>query len=102
MDINGFDLAMAAVVLPPLIALINRRAWPAQLKGIVALAVCAAYTLLVLWLRGPVDWANWRDLLLVVAAGAFAAYRLWWQPSQIAPAIENATSPPPPPSTPAG
>lgn len=93
MDINAFDLAMGAMVLPPLIAVINQRHWPAQLKGLLALLVCALYALVVLIIRGPVDLRDWRNTLLLVAGAAFAAYRLWWQPSGIAPAIEAATTP---------
>jgi hypothetical protein len=92
MDVNAFDLAMGAVLLPPVIAVINQRRWPAQLKGLVALLVCAVYALVVMIVRGPVNWADWRDVLLAAAGAAFISYRMWWQPSGIAPAIEHATS----------
>lgn len=104
MDFNAFDVAMAAVVLPPIIAVINQWHFSAQLKGLIALAVCAIYSLIMTIVRGPVDFHQWRDLVLVVAASAFAAYHLWWKPSQIAPAIEAATpltrrpAPPAPPT----
>jgi hypothetical protein len=96
MDINPVDVGLAAVVLPPLVAIINQRRWPAPVKGLVALAACLLYALLAVWLRGEIHFAQWRDVALTVAGSAFAAYRLWWQPSQIAPAIEAATSTAPP------
>lgn len=102
MDVNAFDLAMAATVLPPAIAVINQRHWPAQLKALVALLVCAAYSLAVMIVRGPIHFRDWRDTLLVVAGAAFAAYHLWWRPGGLAPAIEAATSPGAPPVTATG
>lgn len=93
MEFNAFDVAMAAVVLPPLIAVINRRYWTPQLKGLAALFVCMAYALLVVVLRGPVDFRDWRNTVLVVAGVAFGFYKIWWQPSGIAPAIEATTTP---------
>lgn len=92
MDVNPVDVGLAAAVLPPVVALINQRRWPAQLKGLVALAVCLLYATLAVWLRGPIVFSAWRDAALTVAGTAFAAYRLWWQPSGIAPAVEAATS----------
>ncbi len=92
MEINSVDVAIAAVILPPLVALINQRKWPSQLKGLVALLVMCVYALGASWLRGPLDFSDWRNTALTVAAAGFAAYKLWWQPSGIAPAIEEATS----------
>ncbi len=93
MDINEFDVAIGALVLPPAIAVVNQLRWPPQLKGIIAFLVCAGYALLIAVLRGPVDFADWRNTLLVVAGSAFIAYRVFWHPSGIAGAIEGATSP---------
>lgn len=92
MDVNGFDLAMGALVLPPVIAVINQRRWPPQLRGVVAFAVCALYSLVILIIRGPVDFHDWRGTLLLVAGAAFAAHALFWRPSGITPTIEAATS----------
>lgn len=100
-----FDVGMAAVVLPPVVAVLNQRRWPAPVKGLVALAVCFAYALTVVALRGDVTFHGWRSVALTVSGIALAAYKLWWQPSQIAPIIEDATSvsgAPPDPARPAG
>lgn len=99
MDVNAFDLAMGAAVMPPLIAVINQEHWRAQLKGIVALLVCAAYALVMDIVRGPVHWDSWRNVLLTTAGATFIAYRAWWQPSGIAPAIEHGTTAGTPPAT---
>jgi hypothetical protein len=95
MDINQFDLAIGAVVLPIAISIVNQRHWPAQLKGLIALLICALYALFILVMRGSLDWGNWRDVLLQTTAAAFIAYNMFWKPSGIAPAIEKATTPVP-------
>ena len=81
-------------LLPPLIALVNQRRWSPVVKGLVALAACAAAATLAEALRAGTDWADWRGTALTVAAAAFGFYRVFWQPSRIAPRIEDATSAP--------
>lgn len=92
MDFNAVDAAIAATVLPPVISVLNRCNWPAQLKGIVALVVCFVYATGAVFVRDGVDFSQWRDSALTVAGAALAAYKLWWQPSGIGPALENATT----------
>lgn len=85
------DVLIGSVVMPPIVAVVNQSRWPAPLKGTVALVVCLVAALLLTVLRGPVTWLDWRATALAVCGSAFAAYKLWWQPSGIAPAIEQAT-----------
>lgn len=80
---------LIGVVLPPLIAIVNRVRWAPQLKAVTALAVCLVTALLVRVLQGPVDFADWRNTALVVTVSALASYRLLWSPSGIAPTIES-------------
>lgn len=95
MDVNSVDAAVAALVLPPLISALNRSRWSPQLKGAVALLVCLIYAAAAAFLREGLDLSAWRDTSLTVAASALAAYKVWWQPSGIGPAIEAATTPTP-------
>lgn len=102
MNINGFDAGVAATVLPPIIAVINQHKWPPHVKGLVALAVCAAYSVGILTYRHQLHFGNWRDTMLTVAVATFGLHKLWWQPSGIVPKIETATtvtSPRPPTPT---
>lgn len=92
MNINPDDLTFAVFILPPLIALINQSHWRDEVRAIVALLVCLAYSLGITLLRQDLDWTMWRDTVLQVMAGAFAAYKLFWKPSNIAPDIEQATT----------
>lgn len=91
-DVSPVDLTFAAFLLPPLIALINQKHWSKPVKGLVAMAVCLAYSLLVMVIRDTVDWSDWRNAIIQVTAATFAAYQWWWGPSNIAPRIESATT----------
>ena len=93
--------ALLGTLMPLLIALVNQWRWPPPVKGIVALLVCGLAATAVAWLRGgQLDWHDWRRTALIVTGAALASYRMFWQPTQIAPRIEAATSlspgPPPP------
>ena len=90
--INPNDLTFAMVVLPPVIAIINQKHWSTEVRALVALAACLVYSLVVTFLRQDLDWTAWRNVILQVMIGAFGAYKLFWQPSNIAPAIEDATT----------
>lgn len=92
MDVNPIDLLIGAAVMPIMISVLNQRQWIPQIKAAVALAACLLMALFLEFLRGPLALAGWRDTALVVAGTAFAAYRLYWQPSGIAPTVEAATS----------
>lgn len=92
MDVNPIDLLIGGAVMPLVIAVLNQRRWAAQVKALVALAACLLVALLLAFLRGPLVLTDWRDTALVVAGTAFASYQLYWRPSGIAPAVEEATS----------
>lgn len=87
------QVGVGAVIMPPIVALINQAHWKAPVKAIVALLVClAGAAVWQWWQHGPLSLSTWRESATVIALSAFAAYRVWWQPSRIAPAIENGTS----------
>lgn len=83
--------AIAGFVAPPLIAIINRKRWSSEVKGIVAFLVCVAIALATAWYEERVDWHNLRTVLPVVFGSAILTYHQFWKPSGIAPAIEGAT-----------
>ena len=91
-DLNPEDLTIAFFVLPPIISLINQRRWASEVKALVALGVCLVYALGVTALRGDVSFIEWRNTALQVCTSAFAAYKVFWNPSGWGPAIEAATS----------
>lgn len=91
-DLNPGDLTMAAFVLPPLISLVNQRRWPSEVKALVALGLCVVYAALATLVRGDVSWQEWRNATLQVTAATLAAYKLFWNPSNLAPRLETATT----------
>jgi hypothetical protein len=92
LNLNPDDLTFAVFILPPVIAIINQTHWRDEVRGLVALLACMVYSLGITLLRQDLDWTMWRDTVLQVMAGAFAAYKLFWKPTNIAPDIEAATS----------
>lgn len=91
-DINAQDLTFSVFVLPPIIAIINRKHWSDEVRALVAMAVCMLYSAIITITRQDLDWHQWRNTLLQVFIGAFGAYQIFWKPSNIAPDIEAATS----------
>ncbi len=99
MDTDTLANVWVGAALPLVIAVINQRRWPSPVKGLVALVCCAVAALATVWLRGPVDWSDWRSTATWITGAAFISYHTLWKPSTIAPKIEAATStggPPPP------
>lgn len=84
--------ALIGALLPLVIALVNQAHWDAKVKGVVALAACAAAATLAEVLRGALDWSDWRNAVVVIGGAAFLSYKTLWQPSTIAPALEQATT----------
>lgn len=91
-DVNVIDLLIGSALMPPLIAVVNQPRFPAAVKGLVALLACLVAALVIQWVRGPIDLHTWRNTAVVVTLSALTLYRVWWQPSGIAPAIEAVTS----------
>lgn len=92
LGVNVVDVVIGSMLMPPAIALLNQAKWNSQVKGLVALLVCALGALVTVFLRGPVNLVDWRNTVVVVAAAALVSYRVWWKPSGFAPALEAATS----------
>lgn len=82
--------------LPLVIALINQAQWSPKLKAVMALLVCGVAATVAAWIRGELDWTDWRNTFIVIAGAALATYRWIWQPSTIAPTVEAVTSVTPP------
>lgn len=91
-EASPIDLMVGAVVLPPIIAVVNQAHWPAPVKGVVAAITCCISALIAVYLRGPVHVATWRDTAMLTALGAFGAYRIFWRPTGLAPVLEAITT----------
>jgi hypothetical protein len=84
--------ALVGALMPAAIALVTRRDWPAEAKGLVAAALCLAAAALIAYTQGALDAADLLRSFLIVFTLAQILYQTFWKPSGIAPAIEVATS----------
>ena len=85
--------ALVGAFLPMLVAVVNQAHWPSWVKGVVVVLtsiVAGGVTSLV---SGQVTGLRWTESALIIAGAAVVAYRHFWQPTGIAPAIEQATTP---------
>ena len=87
--------ALVGVFLPALVAVVNRSHWPSWAKGVVVVASSIAAGAVTAWLSGQLTGLRWTESALIIAGAAVVAYRHFWQPTGIAPAIEQATTPTP-------
>lgn len=93
MDGNDLASGVAGVLLPALIAVVVRSNWPSWAKGVVAAGSSIVMGFLVALLSGQLDGKTWMQSALVIFGAAQVAYKVWWEPTGIAPAIEKATTP---------
>ncbi len=94
MDVDS-SLATISVVLgflmPPAIAVINRRHWSSEVKGAMAFILCVLAALGTLWYEDKLNTTDIRNTVMLVFGVAIFTYHQFWKPSQIAPTIEKST-----------
>lgn len=83
--------AMVGSLLPLLVAVVNRSHWAPWAKGAVVIVSSLAAGVVTSWLTGELTGKTLAESALIVAGSAVAAYKLFWQPTGIAPALERAT-----------
>ncbi len=91
-DAASFDLAIGGVAMPFIIALINQSSWNPKLRGVVAFAACLGAAALLAALHGTLTLGHWRDTAILVTGAAMVMYHALWKPSELAPAVEDATT----------
>ena len=74
-----------------LIAALNRRDWGSETKELVAALLCFLVAIPVVYAQGFIDATDWFRTGLIIFFVAIFTYKLFWQPSQIAPNVERAT-----------
>jgi uncharacterized membrane-anchored protein len=85
--------ALVGSLLPMLVAVVNRSHWAPSVKGLVVVASSIVAGLVTAWLNGQLTGLRWTESALIIAGAAVVAYKHFWQPTGIAPAIERATTP---------
>lgn len=74
---------LAGSALPPLVALVNRVAWPRPAKAAVAIASSVLVGVLTAWLAGDLSGASLAVGVLAVTTMALGTYQKMWKPSGI-------------------
>lgn len=94
MSTSDLMAAIVGALMPALIAVVVRSSWPSWLKGVAAVGSSTVVGTVAAWIAGDLTTPEgWAQKVLIVIAAAQAAYKLWWQPTGIGPAIERATQP---------
>lgn len=83
--------AVLGVLLPLLIAAINRAGWPAPAKSSMALAVCLGAAALELVVKGQWALTNFGGNLLTIFFLVVTSYQGFWKPTGISDAVEKRT-----------
>lgn len=88
--------ALVGFGLPALIAVLVQSHWSAQIKGVITAAVCVLGGFVTAALTGDLHGTTIVRSVLVVLGSAVTFYRVFWKPTKIASAIEEATNVTPP------
>lgn len=91
-DLEMWSLLVGAF-MPPLVALVNRSYWKPWLKGLVAVLSSVIAALVTVYLQGTFSGKGIVTCILIVLFTALGSYKIFWQPTNIAPKIEEATTP---------
>jgi hypothetical protein len=83
---------LVAFLLPNAIALVNQTHWSKPLRAVVSFAICVLTAIVDVIIQGKLNGKDVAGTLVLVAFVAYTSYTLFWKPSNIAPAIEAATS----------
>ncbi|WP_445520378.1 hypothetical protein [Streptomyces sp. NEAU-174] len=89
--------AQVGALLPLITALVQRPAWSAEVKKMVAVVLALVAGVITVATSG--GWEQFQHgtmtfaTITAVLAASQSTYDLIWKPSKVAPAIESATSP---------
>lgn len=94
MSNTGMWSLIVGFLLPPVIAVVQQERWQAGFKAIIAFVICLLAAVgTVLIQVGSWDWHKWIQSALLILVTAIATYHGFWKPTDVAPAVERATSP---------
>lgn len=88
--LNGVIAFISATFVLPVI---QQPSWSPKVRALVTFVYSLIVGAVTTWLAGDFDFANVTQSVLSVFVVAIATYHGFAQPTHIAPAIENATSP---------
>jgi hypothetical protein len=77
--------------LPLAIAAVNRQRWTSQAKGVMTFVISTAAAAGTSYFAGEFSGEDLVTSFLIVLVSATVTYTVFWKPSGIAPAVEQAT-----------
>lgn len=91
------NLAMWSMIvgffLPLLLAVVQQPRWPSYVRSIVMFLGCLVASAGTVILQGEFSGERWVESALLIIVTTIATYKGLWKPIEVAPAIEDATSP---------
>lgn len=85
--------AAVGFLLPLLVSVVIRSSWPGWAKGCVVIASSIVAGVVTAWASGDLTGKTITECVIVVVSFAIGAYKAFWQPTGIGPALERATEP---------
>lgn len=81
----GSWAALVGILLPALVALLQRDHWGPTVNGIIFGVACAVASVIygLIKFGSDLTWARWQEVLLAVITWGIATYHLYWKPSEI-------------------
>lgn len=93
-----YSLVVGSVLVPNIVSIVVRSHWAGWLKAIVVILTSLVVGTVTVWANGqianaPVTLNDWVEDVFAVGAAAIAAYKAFWAPTGIGPALEAHTQP---------
>ncbi len=81
--------ALVGLLLPGLVAIVNRESWKPWVKAVVAVAASVLVGTVTALLSGGFTGVTWVQALVIVSVASQVAYHTWWKNSGISDWIEK-------------
>jgi hypothetical protein len=96
-DDLGSYASLVGIVLPALVALLQRDGWGSAVNGAIFGFACVVASVVYGWIKfgGDFSWAHWESTLLAVVVWGLATYHLFWKPSTLSTKLRALPLPPP-------
>lgn len=88
--------ALAGVLMPPLVAIVNSPRWTSLARNIVIVVASILVGAATAWLEGRLTSDRWITSALIVGTAAVASYRTFWNKAAVAIEYKTSSVPNPP------
>lgn len=85
------DSALIALIMPGIIAALNREKWSSQVKAVAAFVICLVAAAGVAWWNNDLNWHDYRVAAATVFGATLGLYHAVWKPSGLADSVSKGT-----------